>query len=137
MTIVFPTASRADAVLLVVSLAVNGFVVVFERRRGRALASTLLMADAAHTASDILVTILAMGSLALSHLGVMKADALLGMMVALIIAWSGYQILRESIPILVDARDLHGAHARLEGRETAAPSHVEKCPLGRNPNHNS
>jgi cation diffusion facilitator family transporter len=99
-----PTSSRADAVLLVVSLAVNGFVVLFERRRGRALASTLLMADAAHTASDILVTILAMGSLALSHLGVLKADALLGMMVALIIAWSGYQILRESIPILVDAR---------------------------------
>jgi cation diffusion facilitator family transporter len=99
-----PTSSRADAVLLVVSLAVNAFVVLFERRRGRALASTLLMADAAHTASDILVTILAMGSLALSHLGVLKADALLGMMVALIIAWSGYQILRESIPILVDAR---------------------------------
>jgi cation diffusion facilitator family transporter len=99
-----PTSSSADAALLLVSLVVNGFVVLFERSRGRALASTLLMADAAHTASDILVTILAMGSLALSQLGVVKADAMLGVMVALIIAWSGYQILRDSIPILVDAR---------------------------------
>ena len=40
----------------------------------------------------------------LSHLGFVRADALLGMLVALIIAWSGYQILRDSIPILVDAR---------------------------------
>jgi divalent metal cation (Fe/Co/Zn/Cd) transporter len=33
-----------------------------------------------------------------------RADALLGVTVALMIAWSGYQILRDSIPILVDAR---------------------------------
>ena len=99
-----PSSNVADVALLIASLAVNGFVVVFERRRGRALGSTLLLADAAHTASDILVTILAMASLALSYLGFAKADATLGVMVALIIAWSGYQILRESIPILVDAR---------------------------------
>lgn len=104
-----PSSSGADVLLLVTSLAVNGFVVLFERRRGRALGSALLLADAAHTASDILVTILAIGSLALSYLGFVKADALLGMMVALIIAWSGYQILRDSIPILVDARAVEAA----------------------------
>ena len=98
-----PSSSSADAAMLVASLAVNGFVVFWERRRGRALGSTLLLADAAHTASDILVTVLAMASLGLSYLGFVKADALLGIMVALIIAWSGYQILRDSIPILVDA----------------------------------
>ena len=54
-------ATRIDAYLLVVSLAVNFFVVAYERRRGRTLGSTLLLADAAHTASDILVTLLAMG----------------------------------------------------------------------------
>jgi cation diffusion facilitator family transporter len=99
-----PTTQWLDILILVVSLAVNAFVVVYERRRGRALGSGLLLADAAHTASDILVTALAMMSLALSQLGYVRADALLGMLVALIIAWSGYQILRDSIPILVDAR---------------------------------
>jgi cation diffusion facilitator family transporter len=99
-----PTASVADGVLLVASLVVNVSVVIYERRRGRVLASALLMADAAHTASDILVTALAIASLVLSRLGYVRADALLGVTVALMIAWSGYQILRDSIPILVDAR---------------------------------
>ena len=98
-----PNATLIDGAMLVASLAVNSFVVGYERRRGRSLGSALLLADAAHTASDILVTLLAITSLVLSHLGYLRADALLGMVVALIIAWSGYRILRESIPILVDA----------------------------------
>jgi cation diffusion facilitator family transporter len=103
-----PRASMADGVLLVSSLVVNFFVVVYERRRGRMLNSALLMADASHTASDIFVTLLAISSLILSRLGFAYADALLGILVALIIAWSGYQILRGSIPILVDARAVEG-----------------------------
>lgn len=99
-----PAATSLDGALLVASLIINVFVVVHERRRGRELSSTLLMADASHTASDILVTGLAMGSLVLSRLGYQSADAQLGVLVALIIAWSGYQILRNSIPVLVDAR---------------------------------
>jgi len=99
-----PSANMLDGIILMASLAVNAFVVVYERRRGARLGSALLLADAAHTASDILVTLLAIASLVLSHLGYVRADALLGMLVALIIAWSGYQILRDSIPILVDAR---------------------------------
>jgi cation diffusion facilitator family transporter len=99
-----PRASTLDGVLLLASLTVNGFVVLYERARGRALGSALLLADAAHTASDILVTALAIASLVLSQLGYVRADAILGLLVALIIAWSGYQILRGSIPILVDAR---------------------------------
>jgi cation diffusion facilitator family transporter len=99
-----PSATAADGALLLASLAVNAGVVIYERRRGRELGSALLLADAAHTASDILVTALAMASLVLSRLGYLRADALLGMIVALIIAWSGYQILRDSIPVLVDAR---------------------------------
>lgn len=104
-----PSSSGIDAALLVTSLAVNAFVVFWERRRGRALGSTLLLADAAHTASDILVTMLAIASLALSYVGFVEADALLSILVALIIAWSGYQILRDSIPILVDASAVEAA----------------------------
>jgi cation diffusion facilitator family transporter len=54
-----PRASGLDGALLIVSLGVNAFVVLYERARGRALGSALLLADAAHTASDILVTALA------------------------------------------------------------------------------
>ena len=101
---VMPRATATDGLLLIASLAVNFSVVFYERRQARALSSTLLLADAAHTAGDILVTALAIASLVLSRLGYLYADAALGLLVALIIAWSGYQILRHSIPILVDAR---------------------------------
>ncbi|MFL5608991.1 MAG: cation diffusion facilitator family transporter, partial [Gemmatimonadaceae bacterium] len=103
-TLSAPRAGVADGLLMIASLAVNAWVVIYERRRGRQLGSALLLADAAHTASDILVTALAIASLLLSQLGYLRADALLGMVVALIIAWSGYRILRDSIPVLVDAR---------------------------------
>lgn len=99
-----PTSSPLDVAILVISLGVNFCVVLYERRRARALKSPLLLADSAHTAGDILVTALALASLALSHFGIDHADPLLGIVVALLIAWSGYHILRDSIPILVDAR---------------------------------
>ncbi len=114
-----PEASAQDAVLLLLSLGVNAFVVTYERRRGRDYNSALLLADASHTASDILVTALAMASLLLSHLGFLRADAVLGIVVALLIAWSGYQILRDSIPVLVDARGVEAA--RLEDIARSIP----------------
>jgi len=93
-----------DLAVIVFTLIVNVLVVVYERRRGRELGSAFLLADAAHTSSDILVTLLALGSLVLSRAGWAHLDALLAIAVALIIAWSGYRILRQSIPILVDER---------------------------------
>ncbi len=108
----------ADLVIIACTLVVNVFVVWYERRRGRALGSAFLLADAAHTSGDILVTILALTSLALSHVAGPWLDAALGIGVALIIAWSGIKILRESIPILVDERaidadELRGAVLRV------------------------
>ena len=93
-----------DLVVIVFTLVVNVVVVIYERKRGRELGSAFLLADAAHTGSDILVTLLALGSLVLSRGGWAHLDAMLAIAVALIIAWSGYRILRESIPILVDER---------------------------------
>jgi cation diffusion facilitator family transporter len=93
-----------DLAIVAFTLVINVIVVIYERRRGRELGSAFLMADAAHTGSDILVTLLALGSLVLSRAGWAHLDAVLAIAVALIIAWSGYRILRESIPILVDER---------------------------------
>jgi cation diffusion facilitator family transporter len=104
-----PVSRSLDAVLLLLSLGVNVFVVRYEHARGRQYRSALLMADASHAASDIFVTALAIASLVLSTLGFLRADAILGIVVALIIAWSGYQILRGSIPVLVDARGMDAA----------------------------
>src|SRR5262249_5034142 len=91
------SVAPGDVAVIVATLVVNFIVVWYERRRGKALGSMFLLADAAHTGGDILVTLMALASLALARVGWPGLDALLAIAVALIIAWSGYQILRDSI----------------------------------------
>jgi divalent metal cation (Fe/Co/Zn/Cd) transporter len=50
--------------------------------------------------------------LELTRFGAGWLDAWLAIAVALIIAWSGFQILRQSIPILVDERAIDAAQLR-------------------------
>jgi cation diffusion facilitator family transporter len=101
-----------DGIVLASTLVVNVVVVIFERRRGLELDSALLLADAAHTGSDLLVTLLALASLAFARFGWPVLDGLLAIVVALIIARSGLAILRQSIPILVDQRALDAHELR-------------------------
>jgi cation diffusion facilitator family transporter len=97
-----PTHSEIG--VLAATVLINLFVVWYERKRGRELQSAFLMADAAHTVSDVYVTGLAVLSLVVTRLGYARLDAALAIIVALIIAWTGYGILRETVPILVDQR---------------------------------
>jgi cation diffusion facilitator family transporter len=105
-------ASVTDAGIVVSTLALNAFVVWYERRRGSQLGSAFLLADAEHTRGDILVTLLALLSLFLGRHGGQRIDAILAIAVALIIAFSGWRILRRSIPILVDQRAVEATDLR-------------------------
>ena len=103
---------------------VNVLVVWYERRRGRQLNSAFLLADAEHTRSDIYVTMLAISSLVLTRFGYGAADAPLAIVVAMLIAWSGVQILRQSIPVLVDARAIDADELRRLVRAVAGVREV-------------
>jgi len=105
-----PTAFELGLILF--TLVVNILIVMYERRRGRELRSAFLVADAAHTNSDMYVTLLALASLLLTRIGFGALDPVLALVVAAIIAWNGYQILRETVPILVDERGLDSADVR-------------------------
>src|SRR5262249_49272429 len=58
-----------DVGLLAATLVLNAFIVWYERDRGRKLGSSFLLADAAHTAGDVFVTLLALATLVLARLG--------------------------------------------------------------------
>jgi cation diffusion facilitator family transporter len=76
----------------------------WESRRGRELGSQILLADAAHTRSDVLTSIAVLGGLVAIGAGHPGADPWITMAVALIIAHTGWRILRETVPVLVDER---------------------------------
>ncbi|MBX9258273.1 cation transporter [Desmonostoc muscorum CCALA 125] len=88
--------------LLLIVLGVNIFVAFYERGVGRRVGSPILIADATHTMSDIWVTISVIGGLIGVWLGYQWMDIVLAFPVALLVFWSGWSVLKENLPWLVD-----------------------------------
>jgi cation diffusion facilitator family transporter len=98
--------------LLAGTMLVNTVVAVSEARAARRLRSPVLSADARHTAADVLITLSVIGGLGLVALGWTDADAWLAILVAGLIARSGWEILKGTIPVLVDSRAIEAGRIR-------------------------
>lgn len=89
--------------LLLIVLGINIFVAFYERRVGKRIGSVILVADAQHTMSDIWVTISVMGGLVGIWIWQFQwLDVVLAFPVALMVFWSGWSVLKENLPWLVD-----------------------------------
>jgi cation diffusion facilitator family transporter len=89
--------------LLLLVLGVNIFVAFYERREGRRVNSPILIADAYHTMSDIWVTIgVLAGLLGIWILNWQWLDIALAFPVAILVMWSGWTVLKQNLPWLVD-----------------------------------
>jgi cation diffusion facilitator family transporter len=97
-------ATRLALVVMSVSTVAGFAASWWEARRGRELSSQILLADAAHTRSDVLTSIAVLAGLVAIRAGHPGADPWITMAVALIIAHTGWRILRETVPVLVDQR---------------------------------
>lgn len=92
--------------VMIATIAVNIFVTIYERRRGRELGSDILIADATHTATDILTSLGVIASLIAVRLGFPILDVVVALLIALVIAWAGLDIIRRSSETLCDAARL-------------------------------
>ncbi len=90
--------------VMIVSAAINMVITRYESRAGRRLQSEILLADAAHTRSDVYASLAVVLGLGLVRLGYPRADALCTLFVAIVVARAGWRILKTTIPILVDQR---------------------------------
>ncbi len=89
--------------LMVGVLGINLLVAFYERSWGKALSSSLLLADARHTLSDVWVTLAVLLGLAGIHYwGIPWLDQVLAVPVGLLVFWSGWEVLQEAIPVLTD-----------------------------------
>jgi cation diffusion facilitator family transporter len=95
------------------TLAVNILVTTWERRAGKRLGSEVLIADASHTLSDVMVSLGVIASLVIVKLGFEQADGIVALLVAVIILRTAWGILRGVTHTLGDA-------ARLPADEVAA-----------------
>ncbi len=85
------------------SIAVHMYTARYETRQGRKLKSEFLLADAAHTSADIFVTIGVIVGLIVVRLGYAWVDTLVAVLISLIIAKIGLDIVRQSTKILTDS----------------------------------
>ncbi len=88
--------------LMILVLIINIGVVIYERREGQRLKSTLLIADARHTLSDVWVTLLVLAGLLGISWGWSWLDAMLAFPVAVLVVRSAWQVLKDNLPWLVD-----------------------------------
>lgn len=84
------------------TLVVNLFVATYEAKKARELHSPFLAADAAHTASDVMVTLGILVSMGLSAAGVAWADPVGALVVLVVIGRVAWDVLRENLGVLVD-----------------------------------
>ncbi|MDY6782572.1 MAG: cation diffusion facilitator family transporter [Cyanobacteriota bacterium] len=103
------TISGAELLLLLLVLGINIFVALYERNIGQRVGSAILIADAKHTTSDIWVTI----TVLIGLIGLWQGriwnlpqlqwlDIILAFPVALLVFRSGWEVLQENLPWLVD-----------------------------------
>ena len=90
--------------VLVATLGLNVLVAWYENRRGHELGSELLIADAAHTRTDVFITVSVLIGVLFARQGYGWVDPVVALGVALLIVRVGYQIFTRTVPVLVDER---------------------------------
>ena len=97
-----PTIGPLNWVVMGVTLGVNLFVSWYESREGWRLGSDYLVADAAHTRSDVYVSLGVVASFAGARAGVAWIDPLVALAIAAFIAVLAVRILVGSFNVLTD-----------------------------------
>ena len=89
--------------ILVIVLGINIGVAFYERRVGTKLNSTILLADAHHTMSDVWITITVLaGLVGVWMWQIQWLDLVLAVPVAMMVLSSGWTVVKENLPWLVD-----------------------------------
>jgi cation diffusion facilitator family transporter len=95
--------------LMLLVLGMNIIITFYERRVGNRIGSSILIADAQHTMSDVWITIIVIAGLIGVWCGELTGikwlqwlDVALALPVAALVFWSGWKVLKSNLPMLVD-----------------------------------
>jgi len=97
-----PAVGSLSYVVIIVSIIISYVVARYEHRRGRELKSSVLVADAHHTHSDVYSSLVVLISLIAIQLGYPWFDIIASLFVVIFIGRAVWQILSESLHTLID-----------------------------------
>ncbi|MBI3241568.1 MAG: cation-efflux pump [Chloroflexi bacterium] len=98
-----PNISPLDIAIMAATFFVNLAVVTYETRQGKALKSDILLADAAHTRTDLFVTVSVVVSLIAARFGMAWVDIVVAAGVVVLIVRVAFSIVRQTSAVLTDA----------------------------------
>jgi len=101
-----PEFSTLGIALLGLGVVANLILSRWERKAGLEVSSPLLLADAAHTRTDVFSSLLAIAALAGSQLGLPWLDPLFAIGIVILLARAIYEILIEGVKVVSDATRL-------------------------------
>jgi len=101
-----PDFSAMGVGLLGLGVVANLILSRWERKAGLEVSSPLLLADAAHTRTDVFSSLLAIAALAGSQLGLPWLDPLFAIGIVILLARAIYEILIEGVKVVSDATRL-------------------------------
>lgn len=117
-----PEVTGISFAIMIATLIVNIGVTIWERRAGKQLRSSILTSDARHTSSDALVSLSVIAGLIVTRLGYPQADLIIALVIAAVIAWGAWSIIRDAALTLSDvaavpASDIERAARTVPGVE--------------------
>lgn len=98
-----PQIAALDIFIMAATFLVNVVIVAYEARQGRALNSDILLADAAHTRTDLFVTASVVVSLIAARAGYGWVDLPVAGGVVVLIVVAAYDIIKRTSYVLTDA----------------------------------
>ncbi|MFA5115365.1 MAG: cation diffusion facilitator family transporter [Candidatus Omnitrophota bacterium] len=99
---VLPQVGAGNFAVMLVTIAVNFWVMNYERRKGRELKSDFLIADAMHTRADIFTSLSVIITLFAIKSGFPILDPVATILIALFIVYAALEIVREGARVLCD-----------------------------------
>jgi cation diffusion facilitator family transporter len=97
-----PAVTLTTVGLMALTFVVNLSIVAYETRAGRRLNSEVLLADAAHTRTDLFVTLSVIASLVGTRFGLAWLDPLVAAVVVALLFRAAFKILRSTSDVLTD-----------------------------------
>ena len=88
--------------VMLITLAINIYVMRYEYKKGQALKSDILISDSLHTRADIFTSFSVIISLIITRLGFPLIDPIVTILISLFIGYAAFQIAKQSSDVLCD-----------------------------------
>jgi cation diffusion facilitator family transporter len=98
-----PQVTTLSFVVMFVTMGISWAVSRYEHKQGERLKSGVLLADAAHTRSDVYVSLSVIGGLVAVQLGWLWVDTTVALIIVVVIGKVGWEIIRRASNTLADS----------------------------------